>query len=659
MEETQIQKANFFLTYFGRFRRLLNHEIEGVYAIFLQTIRDHLHIDLDVYARKMDYFRDQEHFQAFLHIWDKSKMLLCEFKGISDDSRAAYYLQDDFPRFIIEKDDAHFRENAKWKEIFDGINDDMQVYIEMFNTAFGSPSFVRYEIMPGYFYMQIRSWQFTEERHAKLSAIVLDLWQQLPVVYGSICARQEGAMAGSVFHPTYMDFVEFYRDSFAMIENLVEVVHRQKECDKIYTFIPTIKNRFARPQKFYNYLNDFFSKHGYQLGGNLQTISDILMAEKIEQITCELLEVLKHNEKYENKGLGLKKFGTGSFAGASIIIQSSQNFSQRTPFLVVLYARLIAEILKFHALDTSFILNGLESSERMVEMQSIPVIESEAIALQEFTKNLSVPFTIWALEEHPELSGSDLLTFLKKIGIVIKSGHAYAVRLDKIERVSLDMSKFLQLQHLRIDHSDGQTINACISTAKALVTLEIFDSSLQELTPSIGDLIYLKELSIAGTQLTFLPDSIGNLKALKRLEVFNNKLETIPETLGNIKGLKAIVVDSNNLHEIPEIFGKLSNCTQVYASQNYLQNLPESLCRLKKLEFINFANNKLNAIPDCIGTLENLKEMNFGFNTLTSLPSSIMSLPRGCKFLVEGNPLTNITNEMREWLKTISRKLKK
>jgi Leucine-rich repeat (LRR) protein len=135
---------------------------------------------------------------------------------------------------------------------------------------------------------------------------------------------------------------------------------------------------------------------------------------------------------------------------------------------------------------------------------------------------------------------------------------------------SPDLTRFINLRNLYIEHND-----------------------LQFLHVSIGNLINLENLCLCYNKLKFLPESIGNLQKLKCIQLKQNRLEFLPESIGNLKNLEEFVVDNNCLITLPSSFGNMSNLRRLCVRRNNLLSLPLSFGNLKYLIDFRFTSGYL------------------------------------------------------------------
>ncbi|TYH51531.1 hypothetical protein ES332_D10G282300v1 [Gossypium tomentosum] len=132
------------------------------------------------------------------------------------------------------------------------------------------------------------------------------------------------------------------------------------------------------------------------------------------------------------------------------------------------------------------------------------------------------------------------------------------------------------------------------------------------LSPSIGNLSFLRELDLAGNSFyNQIPREIGGLRRLEALDLTNNSINgEIPSNLSACSKLILVDMSNNQLTgEIPSLLGLLSNLKNLVFFNNSLRgNIPPSLGNLSSLEKLGLTYNALSGIiPEALGELRNLR----------------------------------------------------
>ncbi|KAF8025339.1 hypothetical protein BT93_F2243 [Corymbia citriodora subsp. variegata] len=182
---------------------------------------------------------------------------------------------------------------------------------------------------------------------------------------------------------------------------------------------------------------------------------------------------------------------------------------------------------------------------------------------------------------------------------------------------------------------------------KSLLMLKIENKQLQELPPSIGDLVYLKYLSLSGCrEFGKLPDSIGGLKSLLEMDLSSTGIANIPDSAGNLKTLKVMKLNACwKLRELPDSIGRLESLCKLEFSNTGIIELPDSIGNLKRLEVIHSSFGHMMRLPESIGALESLLMLIMDGGSIRELPDSIKNLKK-LKCLTLGKNVNGVPNSI-------------
>ncbi|XP_058210584.1 receptor kinase-like protein Xa21 [Rhododendron vialii] len=153
------------------------------------------------------------------------------------------------------------------------------------------------------------------------------------------------------------------------------------------------------------------------------------------------------------------------------------------------------------------------------------------------------------------------------------------------------------------------------------------------LSPSIGNLSFLRELSLRNNTFTgAIPTKLGNLFRLHKLNLGINGFEgEIPTSLSRCTNLSFLSVGQNMLvGELPkELAYSMPRLVSLYVSSNNLTGgIPPSIGNLTSLVNFRAASNPLGgSIPNALGQLNNLRELGLGGTQISStIPPSLYNL---------------------------------
>lgn len=144
------------------------------------------------------------------------------------------------------------------------------------------------------------------------------------------------------------------------------------------------------------------------------------------------------------------------------------------------------------------------------------------------------------------------------------------------------------------------------------------------LTPVLA---HLQILQIYDTYLQELPPSIGSLKQLMILELINNQLVDIPPEIQHLTKLTDLQLVANNLTSLPAEMGALQQLEKLNVYGNQLATLPTTLFSLPKLESLNLGANQLQTLSPQMCQMRALRKLDIGTNPLQNIVPTLVQMP--------------------------------
>ncbi|CTP89592.1 type III secretion system leucine-rich repeat domain-containing effector XopL [Xanthomonas graminis] len=207
--------------------------------------------------------------------------------------------------------------------------------------------------------------------------------------------------------------------------------------------------------------------------------------------------------------------------------------------------------------------------------------------------------------------------------------------------------RFSHLQNMTIRGTGLMELPESIGDLTSLRTLKLDANPISALPASISRLKQLRELSVISCpDLSELPEDLAvrnasgereGLVNLQKLELSNTGIRSLPPSLRRLKELKEIKIANSplaeldsSIHGLPKLEQlDLSGCTEL---RNY-PLISQARAPLKKLILRDCSN--LSSLPHDIHKLSQLQELDLrGCENLQSLPVSIFRLPADCTILV-------------------------
>lgn len=168
-----------------------------------------------------------------------------------------------------------------------------------------------------------------------------------------------------------------------------------------------------------------------------------------------------------------------------------------------------------------------------------------------------------------------------------------------------------------------------------LMELRLHSTNLDSIPSEIVYLSRLRTLEIQNNMDTLhFPVTIGYLPGLTSMLVFNTSIDTLPASFGNIKKLKELTLVMCGLKEVPKPIVHIATLEQLYLDNNSIKELPSGIFKMKKLKYLSLKSNNLTHIPDSVCLLKNLEVLDLRGNKFARYDIEIMQalLPK-CRIL--------------------------
>ncbi|VAH21900.1 hypothetical protein VPH35_010688 [Triticum aestivum] len=172
------------------------------------------------------------------------------------------------------------------------------------------------------------------------------------------------------------------------------------------------------------------------------------------------------------------------------------------------------------------------------------------------------------------------------------------------------------IAHGRSPASSPDAIWPVLLKSKFITVLELQDSNITLVPPSIGDLFNLRYIGLRGTAIKMLPDSIEKLLNLQTLDVKSTGIERLPRGVAKVKNLRHLLADRSDDDKDLEF-----TCLGV-AAPRALSNLEQ----LQTLETVE-ASNDLAEQLEKLMRLESLWIDNISANQCAELFAAVSRLP--------------------------------
>jgi Leucine-rich repeat (LRR) protein len=240
----------------------------------------------------------------------------------------------------------------------------------------------------------------------------------------------------------------------------------------------------------------------------------------------------------------------------------------------------------------------------------------------------SLPFSITQLKQLKKLHlDNTSLEFIPE-GFFqlknLKSFHLYSFNLEKRRYPFFQLKS---LKHLTLRH--GYTGGAEIQFPSNLISLNLGETGLEEIHPSIFELKNLQYLSIDGNCFDSISYKIKNLSQLKTLSISRNKsLKELCPSIRNMSQLQHLdIAHLPLIKSLPDNFFSKLGQLKALEIDFYRGKIPTSVKNLTDLEYLsaNYTNWSREAIEVLLSFLE-LKHLRLQGNGIKNLPSDFYKL---------------------------------
>lgn len=170
---------------------------------------------------------------------------------------------------------------------------------------------------------------------------------------------------------------------------------------------------------------------------------------------------------------------------------------------------------------------------------------------------------------------------------------------------------------------EGPLPLACTNLKEALkeplrvISLDLSNKGLTELSPDIGKLVKLQDLNLSGNQLTELPAEIANLEELYKLDAGSNQLSSLPAAFSRLTNIEYLFLYGNNFTAFPPPLEQLTALKNLNISFNQITSLPAWISKFTVLQTFDVSYNKLTRVTPEVGALQTLWTLIVSGNPLT------------------------------------------
>lgn len=261
-----------------------------------------------------------------------------------------------------------------------------------------------------------------------------------------------------------------------------------------------------------------------------------------------------------------------------------------------------------HLVDINMFDNPLQDPEYEYVMDSVDALLWECRQRHLELQNRGAPIVV----DHPSGTCGERHEinpkFDLRINKTIKSAlgsKQQVLRLQQQNLSKLPHQLYSQndIRHLDLRGNHFQQTLRWTDTFSSLATLNISDSHVADVSPTINKLTYLLELNLERNEIVEVPDEMTELQNLRKLNLRMNRIHSYT-IQGVMPKLLELNLDVNNLSGLPLGIENLTNLKKLSLQQNKLQEIDRSIVVLPSIKELNVCRNEIKSITAEIGHMK-------------------------------------------------------
>jgi len=168
---------------------------------------------------------------------------------------------------------------------------------------------------------------------------------------------------------------------------------------------------------------------------------------------------------------------------------------------------------------------------------------------------------------------------------------------NQLSMIPPEIAKLTNLRELNFYGNRLKILPSEMAKLTNLRQLFLNRNQLRALPAEVGELVKLKILYLGDNQLTSLPIEINRLANLMTFELRNNRVGDLSGRLGKLINLRKLYIGNNQIATLPLEIENLIKLKSLDLRNNQLSTLPQGIKKLTNLEWINLGDNPGLPIP--------------------------------------------------------------
>jgi len=185
-----------------------------------------------------------------------------------------------------------------------------------------------------------------------------------------------------------------------------------------------------------------------------------------------------------------------------------------------------------------------------------------------------------------------------------------------------------EILSINFDHNLMSVLPAEIGCFINLVSLDISNNQMKEISPDICSLPNLRTLIARNNQLTVeaIPKDFGLMSSLSVVNMSGNQFTEIPMQFTELTGLRCLYLGANRITAVTKEMIRLQHLEILYLGGNHLVSIPAEIGYVQSLVSLVLCDNRLEYLPSSLACLTNLQSLSLHNNRLATLPPEIVHL---------------------------------
>ncbi|XP_061998346.1 disease resistance protein RUN1-like isoform X1 [Rosa rugosa] len=277
---------------------------------------------------------------------------------------------------------------------------------------------------------------------------------------------------------------------------------------------------------------------------------------------------------------------------------------------------------------------------RAEEMEGLIELHLDGTSVKEFSISALKELEVLSLRDCKELNTLPSSIHMKSLHTLFLSGCS---NLQKFPEISEEMGR---LSELNLDDTAIKELPPSIENLSRLKSLSLKDcGELKSLPSSIFQLKYLNTITVSGCpKFEVFPKIEEDLERLGKLVTLRledcRELRSLPSSICQLKSLRFFALSGCSKFDVfPKVLEDMEELRELHLDGTSIKDLSPSIERLKRLMFLNMRNcRSLEFLPDSVCNLSSLTGLTLsGCSNLHNLPNNLGKLKSLVDLEVQGS----------------------